>query len=201
MIVVQIGTNTASWESNGQIYFDPCLEFVKKNQDQIEFLHLIEPISDCLPSIEQSYSFFKRKKIHSVAITNDPAQTQLEIFVPKNHKTSGHSSNNRNHLLSLGHNDIVSIIVPCFTLNDFLNLNSIDKCDMLFIDTEGLDCLILLNYDFDKYKTNFIEFEVVHADGYMTQSTNAEKCLSRLISNGFNIEKSPNDDLNLIARR
>lgn len=201
MIIVQIGTNTAAWEENGQTFFDPCLTFVKENQDQIEFLHLIEPISDCFPGIEKSYDFFERKKIHNIAITNNPEQKELEIFLPKHHKTSGHTSSNLQHLLSLGHRDIESRIIPCFTLNDFLALNSIDKCDKLFIDTEGLDCLILLDYDFEKYKTNYIEFEVVHADGPFTRADNAERCVSRLIAGGFTVTDSPNDSLNLIAKK
>ena len=213
MIVVQVGTNMGSWEvyndgmagpvinDDGQIYFDSCLKFMKENKDNVEFIHLIEPLSECTPYIKKSYSFFDRKKIHNVAITNNTEQSEINIYRPKNSKTNGHSSYNLNHLLVHNHKDIESVVVPCFTLNNFFELNSIEKCDRLYVDTEGLDCLILLEYDHNKYKTNYIEFEVVHSDGPYTKSDNADKYTAKLISDGFTIHNSNEDNLNLIATR
>ena len=213
MIVVQIGTNMASWEvydngsagpvkkDNGNIHCDSCLKFIKENKDEIEFIHLIEPVKDCFPYIEKSYNFFERKTIYNIAITNDKNQKELKIYLPNNDKTSGHVSSNPNHLSVHGHTDLEVRDVNCFTLNDFLTLNSIDRCDRLYIDTEGLDCLILLDYDYNKFKTNYIEFEIIHSDGPYNKSTNAEKCINRLINDGFTITNSTEDNLNLIAKR
>jgi len=201
MIIVQIGTNTASWELNNQTYYDSCLQFIKHNSKDIDFVHLIEPISDCNPCIEKSYNFFNNKKIHNIAITDKDNQDELEIFTPLNNKTSGHNSSNFTHLTKHGHLEITSKKVPCYTLNTFLELNNIPKCDRLYIDTEGMDCLILLNYNYNKFKTNYIEFEIAHADGPFTQSTNADQCIARLTLDGFTISANPNEPLNLIATR
>lgn len=213
MRIVQVGTNMGSWEvyndgtvgpvknENGQIYFDSCLKFIKENKDNVEFVDLIEPLSECNPHIEKSYSFFDNKKIHNIAITNNPEQSVINIYRPKNNKTNGHSSYNINHLLIHNHKDVESVEVPCFTLNNFFELNTIKRCDRLYVDTEGLDCLILLDYDHNKYKTNYIEFEVAHSDGTNTRGNNYEKYISKLISEGFTINNSTEDHLNLIATR
>jgi FkbM family methyltransferase len=213
MIVVQIGTNLGSWEiypdgtagpvinEEGHVQNDSCFDFIKKNIDIVESLHLIEPLIECFPHIEKSYSFFSKKKIHNIAITNNKAQKNLEIFRPKNNKVSGHSSFNINHFNHLNPNEIESIKVDSLTLEDFLNVNLITKCDRLYIDTEGLDSLILLEYDYDKYSTNYIEFEVAHSDGPNTKSTNYQKLIDRLKKDGFTIQESPYDSLNLIALR
>jgi hypothetical protein len=200
MIVIQIGTNTASWEENGDINYDSCLEFVSKNHKSIDFLHLIEPLKECNSSIEKSYNFFNKKKIHNIAITNDENQHEIEIFTPESNQISAHASFNLDHLIQLGHSGIISIKTPCYTLNNFFKLNNIERCDRLYIYTEGLDCLILLDYDYNRFKTNYIEFEVFHADGHARRATNAEKCIERLTADGFNIENA-SDSLNLIAYR
>jgi len=213
MIIVQIGTNTASWETyddgsngpvkndNGYINFDSCLKFITDNPDSVDFVHLIEPIIDCTPYINKSYGFFENKKVYNIAITDNPNQTEIDIFTPVKSRTSGHASYNLEHLHIHGHSDIDHVRVPSFTLNNFLEKNSIDKCDRLYVDTEGLDCLILLGYDYNKFKTNYIEFEVAHSDGPNTRTVNAEKCINRLISDGFKIHNNPEDPLNLIATR
>jgi len=200
MIITQIGTNIGAWNNNGQIILDSCLDFVYKNQDDIEFIHLIEPLPKCLPYIEQSYDFFNKKKIHNIAITNDENQHEIEIFTPESNQISAHASFNLDHLIQLGHSGIISIKTPCYTLNNFFKLNNIERCDRLYIYTEGLDCLILLDYDYNRFKTNYIEFEVFHADGHARRATNAEKCIERLTADGFNIENA-SDSLNLIAYR
>lgn len=201
MVIVQIGTNTASWISDGQIHFDSCLQYVAGNPTLVEFVHLIEPISDCNPHIEDSYKFFSKKKIYNIAITDDPEQTDIEIYTPSTHTTSGHSSANLEHLHRHGHTSMKSNKVECYTLNNFLQKNNITKCDRLYIDTEGLDCLILLGYDWDQFQTNYIEFEVAHSDGPFTKAVNADNCISRLKSCGFTITNNPHEPLNLIAIR
>jgi len=213
MIIVQVGTNMGSWEvyengqagpvinDNGQIHFDSCLKFVKENKDNIEFLHLIEPLVECNPYIEKSYNFFDNKKIYNVAITDNYTQSTMTIHRPKNSKTNGHSSYNINHLIYYKHNEIESVEVPCFTLNKFFEVNNIEKCDKLFVDTEGLDCLLLYDYDHNKYQTNYIEFEVAHSDGPNRTSINAERYIKKLTADGFKVEKDNFDNLNLVAIR
>ena len=199
--VYENGTAGPVKNDNGNVFFDSCLKFVKNNKDNIDFIHLIEPLVECFPYIEKSYNFFDKKKIYNIAITNNEEQSKIEIFRPKNSKTSGHSSFNLNHLVAYNHKEIESIEVCSFTLNNFFELNSIEKCDRLYVDTEGMDCLILLDFDHNKYKTNYIEFEIAHSDGPNTKSINSDKCISKLISDGFTISESHEDNLNLIATR
>ena len=90
MIIVQVGTNMGSWEvyengqagpvinDNGQIHFDSCLKFVKENKDNIEFLHLIEPLVDM---------YLKKTgeeliKIHAAAVIMQHPIQETQVVTP-----------------------------------------------------------------------------------------------------------------------
>lgn len=213
MVIVQVGTNLGAWEiyengvagpvinENGNVHYDSCLSYVKKNKEKIEFLHLIEPLIECNEHILKSYDFIENKKIYNLAIVDNENMNQIEIYRPKNSKISGHSSYNKNHLIAHNHTEIEQVVVDCVTLNNFLEKFNIKNCDRLYVDTEGMDCLLLYNYDHNKYKTNYIEFEVIHSDGPYSSSSNAEKYINKLISDGFEVKKNEHDQLNLIAIR
>jgi FkbM family methyltransferase len=179
MIIVQIGTN------NG---VDPCSEFVLANKDKITELHLIEPQSACNTHIDKVYEDVSNVEIYNIAISDNPLISELTIYFPTANTISGHSSSDYNHLIAHNHRDISCITVPAYTLEKFFDLNGITHCDRLYIDTEGLDCKILLGFNFAKYGINYIEFETIHADGAFNKGESYNRCVDKFRSLGYEIK-------------
>lgn len=176
MIIVQVGTN------NG---VDSCSNFVISNKDLITEVHLIEPLAACNPHIESIYRDVSNCKIHNIGISDDPRVGEINIYYPTNNPISGHSSSNYEHLTAHQHSNVSHVTVPCYTLERFFEINNITVCDRLYIDTEGLDCKILLDFDYNKYKINYIEFEIIHADGAFKRGEIYNRCVARLRDCGY----------------
>lgn len=179
MIIVQIGANKGD---------DSCSDFVIKNKGLIEEVHLVEPLATCNTHINNVYKDIANVKIYNLAITDNPILKEMTIYYPKQDNMSGHSSSIYSHLTAHSHAEIEFVTVSCFTLEDFFLNNGINKCDRLYIDTEGLDCKILLGFDFNKYNIRYIEFEIIHADGTFNKGESYNKCIAKFIENGYRIE-------------
>ena len=54
------------------------------------------------------------------------------------------------------------IEVPCMTLTEIVVKNQVTHIDLLQIDTEGYDCIILLQYDFSIVRPRVISYEHCH---------------------------------------
>ena len=188
MIIVQVGTN------NG---VDSCSEFVLKNKDQITEVHLIEPLAACNAHIENVYKDVPNHKIYNVGISDNTNSEEITIYYPSSNTISGHSSSDYKHLTAHQHSDISHVTVPCYTLEKFFELHNITKCDRLYIDTEGLDCKILLGFDYAKYGISYIEFEVIHADGAFNKGESYNKCVDKFRACGYSI--SPAGEYNECA--
>lgn len=181
MNIVQIGTNTGH---------DSCREYVFRNISQIKSIHLVEPLPSCVEYIKEAYKNVPNVKIYNMAISPDQNCRKMTIYYPANDPLSQHSSFNPNHLLRHGHSVIGKLNIPCLTITEFFNENGIHYCDRLYIDTEGLDCKILLSLDFNKYKIQYIEFEEIHADGPFFVGNNYKELKEKLIESGYRIEQS-----------
>lgn len=181
MIIVQIGTNIGK---------DECSNFIFKNKDKITHLFLIEPQLNCIKHIKTLYKDFKNVNIFNIAITDNPEIDKITLYYPKNNKISGHTSSIEKHLYLHRHKEIEAITVPALTLDKFFTVNNINKCDRLYIDTEGLDCKILLGFDYSKYNIQYIEFEVIHSDAPLSKGEIYKNCVDKFIKNGYKVEKS-----------
>jgi len=175
MIVVQIGCN------NGR---DHVLDFCFKNNKCIKEIHLIEPNLEALEDCKQTYSDFHQARFHNLAIVANNDQF-INIHIPKSKSFNEHASTFINHLVEHGHADFNTISVPALSLADFFDLNKITECDRLYIDTEGLDCDIILGLDIKKYKIQRIEFEVLHSDGVFTKGQKHSSCVEKFKNLGY----------------
>ena len=75
--------------------------------------------------------------------------------------------------------------MPAISLAGFLDSNKIEKCDRLYIDTEGLDCKIIFNFDIEKHNIRRIEFETLHSDGFQARGQNYNSCIEKLKTLGY----------------
>lgn len=187
MIVVNIGAN------NGQ---DQCLDFVLANIAKITEVHLIEPAG--LEECRKAYESVPQAKFHQIAIVPDDS-TSVTIYKPQDESLSAHASVSKEHVYQHGHPEVDSFEVEAMNLEKFFKSQGITKCDRLHIDTEGLDCQILLSLDIEKYGFEWIEFEVIHADGTMKKGDNYNAVVEKLKNLGYEI--FPTSDYNEAARK
>lgn len=175
MKIIHIGCN------NGK---DHVLDFCIKNKNMIEEIHLIEPNEYELEICKQTYSGFPQARFHNLAIVPDEKKS-VELHIPQQKSFSGHASTSTAHLIAHGHNGFDSIRVMATNLNEFFESNKISICDRLYIDTEGLDCEIILNLDIEKYKIGRIEFEIIHTDGVFSRGQKYINCIEKLKNLGY----------------
>ena len=85
------------------------------------------------------------------------------------------------------------------SMEKFFQSQGITKCDRLYIDTEGLDCKILLSFDISKYNFEWIEFEILHTDGVFQRGPNYNNVIKMLTSLDYEIVEAAK--FNLAARK
>lgn len=175
MTIVQIGCNDGK---------DHILDFCQNNKESIEAIHLVEPNPEALEDCKQTYSDFKQARFHNLAIVPNDADS-IDLHIPRSKALNAHASTLTNHLTNHGHVDFNTINVPATSLVSFLDSNKIEKCDRLYIDTEGLDCAIILNSAIEKYSIGRIEFEILHTDGVFTKGQNYNSCIEKLKALGY----------------
>ena len=175
MTIVQIGCN------NGK---DHILDFCQNNKEGIESIHLVEPNPEALEDCKQTYSDFKQARFHNLAIVPNDADS-VDLHIPRSRALNAHASTSTSHLVCHGHIDFNTMNVPATSLAGFLGSNKIEKCDRLYIDTEGLDCEIILNFDIQKHNIRRIEFETLHSDGFLTKGKNYNSCIEKLKALGY----------------
>jgi len=175
MTIVQIGCNDGK---------DHILDFCQKNKESIEAIHLIEPNPEALEDCKQTYSDFKQARFYSLAIVPNDADS-VDLHIPRSRTLNAHASTFKNHLIDHGHTDFDTINAPATSLASFLHSNKIEKCDRLYIDAEGLDCEIILNFDIEKHNIRRIEFETLHSDGFLAKGKNYNSCIDKLKTLGY----------------
>jgi FkbM family methyltransferase len=175
MTIVQIGCNDGK---------DHILDFCQKNKESIEAIHLIEPNPEALEDCKQTYSDFKQARFYNLAIVPNDAGS-VDLHIPRTRSLNAHASTLTNHLTGHGHIDFHTINVSAISLAGFFDANKIEKCDRLYIDTEGLDCAIVLNLDIQKYNIARIEFEILHSDGFLAKGQNYNSCIEKLKALGY----------------
>jgi hypothetical protein len=74
------------------------------------------------------------------------------------------ASTNINHIIKHGYqtNGIKELKVKCLRIDKLFEKFSLKKIDILFIDTEGIDDLIIKDIDFNSFEINEIYFENLH---------------------------------------
>ena len=175
MTIVQIACNDGK---------DHVLDFCLKNREGIEEIHLVEPNPEALEDCKQTYSDFKQAKFHNLAIVPNDLES-INLHIPQVKSLNGHASTITSHLSAHGHTGFNTINVSALTIARFFDSNKITKCNRLYMDTEGLDCDIILGIDFQKYKIGRIEFEILHTDGVFTRGQNYNSCIEKLKTHSY----------------
>ena len=158
MNIVQIGSNDC-------FTCDDCFKFVEKHHDQIDKIVCVDPNMDKLSNCLKVYEHFDVEvQIMARAITTDPNQKTLKLYYSDVEKNGQHTSFNRDHLKKMGWEEynIKEKEYPACTANQLFGMTGFKTIDRLYVDTEGLDLLILDSIDYSVYDIRWIRFETAH---------------------------------------
>ena len=141
--IIQIGANDG-------IRFDSLNKFIKKNR--IRSI-LVEPIKNNFVQLKKNYKKFNFVKIENSAISTN---NEINFLYKVNEKflnyyddhIPGITSFNKNHLLKHGVKDkhISKEKVNSISIKNLIYKYSLKKLDLLYIDTEGYDGKIVLDF-------------------------------------------------------
>lgn len=166
----------------------------------VEFGLLIEPLPQLLPYLKESYKDVPNIIIENKAVTVEGSK-KLTFYVDINDPITELSSLNKQHLIdhNITEKDIQEIIVQGEKLETILDYYNVKELDWLFVDVEGYDCDILLDFDFSKYKIDSIVFEYTHSDGAFSKGgPKLNKLIDKMTS--LNYEISSLDTGNLLCK-
>lgn len=166
----------------------------------VEFGLLIEPLPQLLPYLKESYKNIPNIIIENKAITTEGSK-ELIFYVDVNDPITELSSLNKQHLIdhNIAEKDIQEVTVQGEKLETILDYYNVKELDWLFVDVEGYDCDILLDFDFSKYKIDSVVFEYTHSDGAFSKGgPKLNKLIDKMTS--LNYEISLLDAGNLLCK-
>ncbi len=183
MKLIQIGAN------NGK---DHVFDFINEHKSELEIAVIIEPIPFIINDLKKQYEGLDKIVIENIAITNEDDKESMTLYYLKdsNYEVSSFNEyHTRAHSPSLIDYPVLSMEVPCMSVNKIMEKHKLDSLDYLYIDTEGLDVFIICSLDFEKYSFKNIIFEAVHSDGPFQPGENLNKSVQYLESLGYTVSQ------------
>ena len=159
--LVQIGANDGN-------RFDELNKFIKKHK--IKSI-LVEPINEYFEDLKKNYQNFENVQFENSAIV--VGNEEKEIFTVNNENLRnydehirGINSFDRSHLIKHGvkSNHIIKKKINCISILNLLEKYNISNLDLLFIDAEGYDADILIDFLNNSKQEPILIFEYVHVE-------------------------------------
>jgi FkbM family methyltransferase len=180
--------------ANDGVMNDPIYNFNLRNKDVVSGF-VLEPLPDIFESLVENYKLCPGIKPVNLAIHSTQSEMVMHRVKPENadkmHSfAKGIASFDENHwkktTLVPDPNAMEKIKVRCTSFADFIDSNTIDKLDLLLIDTEGYDYQILMSIDYSKIKPKMIRFEHGVRNDIMSSDQFLQIC-NHLNSYGYQI--------------
>lgn len=175
--IIQIGANDG-------VRFDNLNKFIKKNK--INSI-LVEPIKKNFNELEKNYKNFKFVKLENVAITinneiNYLYKVEEKFLKYYDNHVPGITSFNKNHLLKhdVKEKHIIKEKVNSTSIKNLIKKYNLKKLDLLYIDTEGYDGKIVLDFLKIKSLNPIIIFEFIHIENIVFK-----KVITKLRSSNY----------------
>jgi FkbM family methyltransferase len=181
--LVQLGANAGD---------DHVSDFIRDYKDQITKAILVEPIEEVA---NQCRAFYKKRgdfnvEVHTCAVSDTDGTAEL-TYIPGHTRLSSLEPGMHIDFLNPA---TTTMSVKTMTMDSLLAEYNLKTVDVLFIDTEGVDELILSGYDYDKYQTGFIVWEWNHSQ--RRNLVQHAKLIIKLQKDGYNVVKV---GMNMIA--
>ena len=159
--LIQIGANDGS-------RFDELNIFIKKYK--IKSI-LVEPINEYFEDLKRNYKNFENVYFENSAITVGTKEKEIYAVNNKNlddydEHIKGISSFDKNHLIKHGvkSNHILKKKINCISILNLLKKYNISNLDILFIDAEGYDGDILIDFFNNSNQEPILIFEYIHIE-------------------------------------
>jgi len=153
MKIIQLGTCVGN---------DDLTKLIGENQP--ELLVLVEPMSIHNNKINECYKHIKNKFIENIAVSVDDNQEMSFFYHENDGPMYEVASTNIKHITKHGYNvdGIKELKVKCMSINELFKKYDLKNINILFIDTEGIDDLIIKSIDFSFFQIDEIYFENLH---------------------------------------
>ena len=158
--IVQIGANDG-------VRFDELRSFIV-NSDNVRAL-LVEPIPEYFSTLKKNYKEQKNILLENSAVSNSGEDKFMFKVDKKFYKlysdhVYGLSSFKKNHLLKHGvrNKHIVSEKINTINIKDLLNKHNFMNLDLLYIDAEGYDGEIIIDFIQNVETRPIFVFEYIH---------------------------------------
>jgi len=179
-------TSIAQIGANDGVRFDDLNEFI--NKYKVQSL-LVEPIKDHFVKLQLKYNNLNFVKLENSAILIDKQISFLykvdeKFFFHYGSHIPGITSFDKNHLLKHGVNTkhIVKEVINSITVKELFDKHDIKKLDLLYVDTEGYDGRIVMDFLSNTDMKPVIIFEYIHIDNNIFKDL-----LSQLNKNEYQI--------------
>ena len=153
--------------ANDDVMNDPIYRFNMDNKSVVSGF-VLEPLPDIYEKLVENYQSCRNIKPFNLAIHATEVEMVLHRVKPARAAevpgfARGIASFDETHWekTSLVPNSdfMQKVKVNCISFADFIKLNTIEKLDLLLLDTEGYDYQILMSVDFTHIKPRIIRFE------------------------------------------
>ena len=134
--------------------------------------------------IKKCYEWVDNLNLENIAISLDDIEEMSFYYHENDGPNYEVATNDINHILKHGYSieGVKELNVKCLPINNLFKKYNLINIDILFIDTEGIDDLIIKSIDFDTFKISEIYFENLH----LTQND----IYSFLENKGYSITKN-----------
>ena len=167
------------------IFVEPIQKYFKKLENNLfnyfpnnKFIL----INKAVDSRENILKNGDKVSLYRVADTND--FSQLPWWIEQL------ASTNKDHAKKHGFDVVLEEEkVPVISIDDIINENNVKKLDLLYIDVEGKEYDILMDFDMSKLKPRFIIFEHLHIT-----DEQYNQIIDKFLQNNYEIIKETTDD-------
>jgi hypothetical protein len=150
---------------------------------------LVDINNTSLNKARDKYSNFDFVEIQNIGVLPIDVEDKITFFSPKIDKESEYCGLSKNHIIAhqSNHGGLDSFSVPCKSLSSLLKENP--RTTHLFIDTEGLDALILFSVNWNEFSVKEIVFEFIHTDGILKSGNRLQALAFYLGKFGYRLSK------------
>tara|TARA_B100000941_G_scaffold240726_1_gene184146 strand:- start:1354 stop:2097 length:744 start_codon:yes stop_codon:yes gene_type:complete len=180
--LIQIGANDGK-------RFDHISEFIK-NKDELEAI-LVEPVKKYFEQLKENYKDLKNIKFENSAISKNNEINFLYCVKDKfleNYQDhiKGINSHEMKHLLNhnVKESHIEKIKVETLTFSNLIKKYDLTEIDLIYIDVEGYDDKIVLDFLDNSKLRPILIFEYIHI-----KNTSFEILIKKLIDENYRILK------------
>ncbi len=175
---------------------------------------LIEPVPFLFKQLEENYKIkypFADLELVNAAVSNKDGL--LTLYVPSEtnnfealpHYITQLASTIEGHIefhleeagLDRNAAQIDKCDIQCYRLNTLIEKYNITSIDYLYVDTEGHDYDILMDFNMNILKPTNIIFENKHMDGFATKGSRYIQLVELFCANGYKVISETYDDTHL----